>query len=130
MRLFPTLLIALAMTGCKSDETISGYTDTNAVWTLTELGGKPFTARATISFPAKGRVSGKAPCNSYSGTQTAPLPWFKMGPIMSTKMACPDLAAEYEFLSNLEVMTLAETAGNTLILSNDTGLEMVFKTTP
>lgn len=130
MRLFPSLLIALALTGCKSDETISGYTDANAVWTLTEVNNTAFTARATITFPAEGKVSGKAPCNSYSSSQTVPLPWFKLGPILSTKMACADLAAEQIFFTNLGAASLAEVRGNILILSNETGLEMVFTTTP
>lgn len=130
MRIFLALLIPLALIGCKSDETISGYADTGAVWTLTELDGKPFAAKATISFPAEGKVTGKAPCNTYASSQTKPMPWFELGPVMSTKMACPDLAAEQQFFSGLGAMTLAEVQGNTLILSNDAGREMVFRTTP
>lgn len=130
MRALLALLIPLALIGCKSDETISGYADAGAVWTLTELDGKPFSASATISFPTKGKVNGKAPCNTYASNQTKPMPWFEMGPVMSTKMACPELAAEQQFFNSLNAMTLAEVQGNILILSNDAGREMVFKTTP
>lgn len=126
MRYLIAFLIPLALPACKSDETISGYTDPNTTWVLVELDGKPFNARATITFPSKGKVTGQAPCNTFGSTQSVPLPWFKLGPIMSTKMACPDLAAEQVFFEALGTMTLAETLGNTLILSTEHGREMVF----
>lgn len=130
MRILIPLLLLLTTSACKSDETISGYVDRNATWRLIELDGKPFSARATISFPEKGAVAGNAPCNSYRARQSVPLPWFELGPILSTKMACRDLAAEQMFFDALENMSLAETLGDTLILRDDTGREMVFKTTP
>ncbi len=127
------ILIALLMftlTGCKYDETISGYLDQRAEWALVEMDGKPFPARATIAFPSKGRIAGQAPCNRYSATQSAPRPWFEAGPVISTKMACPDLAAEQRFFKALGEMTLVDVLGNVLVLSNETGREMVFKTAP
>lgn len=130
MRILFAFLIPLALTACKYDESISGYTDTDATWTLVELDGKPFTAHATIEFPSKGEVAGQAPCNTYSGTQTVPLPWFKLGPIISTEMACADLATEQQFFAALSEMTLAETLGNTMILTSDDGREMVFTSAP
>jgi len=130
MRLLFALLIPLALTACKYDETVSGYTDTGATWVLVELDGKPFIGRATITFPAKGRVAGEAACNRYSGKQTAPLPWFKIEDMQATLMACNDSTGERAFLSALEEMSLAETHGGTLILSNDNGREMVFKSNP
>ncbi len=130
MRYLVALLIPLALSACKYDETISGYAEPNANWTLVELDGKPFNARATITFPAKGKVTGQAPCNTYGSSQTVPLPWFKLGPILSTKMACSDLPAEQVFFEALSAMTLAETLNNTLILSNTDGREMVFESAP
>lgn len=130
MRILVPLLLALVTSACKTDETISGYVDTEATWTLVELGGKPFAARATMTFPEKGTVAGNAPCNSYRANQSVPLPWFEIGPILSTKMACRDLAIEQKFFEALGEMSLAETLGDTLILRNDAGREMVFKTTP
>jgi heat shock protein HslJ len=46
---------------------------------------------------------------------------------LSTKMACPDLKAEYKFFKALEAMTLAEVLNDVLILSTSEGREMVFK---
>ncbi len=127
------ILIALLMftlTGCKYDETISGYVDQRAEWVLVELDGKPFPARATITFPSKGQIAGQAPCNRYSATQSAPRPWFEAGPVMSTKMACADLVAEQRFFKALGEMTLVDVLGNVLVLSNEAGREMVFRTAP
>ena len=130
MRLLFALLIPWALTACKLDETVSGYTDTGATWVLVELDGKPFIGRATITFPEKGRVAGEAACNGYSGNQTAPLPWFKIEDMQVTIMACNDPTGARAFLTALEEMSLAETLGSTLLLSNDDGREMVFKSTP
>ena len=128
----PLLLIpaaALLLSACK-DETISGYADAGVVWSLVELDGAAFQASATLSFPEKGRIAGQAPCNSYSGTQTAPYPWFETGPILSTKRACPDLNAETAFFAALSKVNIAEVSGSTLILSNETGRQMVFTSQP
>jgi heat shock protein HslJ len=120
---------ALLLSACK-DETISGYADAGAIWSLVELDGSAFQASATLNFPEKGRIVGNAPCNSYSGTQTAPYPWFETGPILSTKRACADLDAETAFFAALSEMRIAEVSGSTLILSNEAGREMVFTSLP
>lgn len=130
MRYLFTLMIPLVLSACKSDETISGYTDSDTTWVLVELDGKPFNAHATIAFPSKGKATGQAPCNTYGSSQTVPLPWFKLGPIMSTKMACPDLVVEQSFFEALGAMTLAEVLGDTMILSTELGREMVFTSAP
>lgn len=120
---------ALLLSACK-DETISGYADAGATWSLVELDSAAFPASTTLSFPEKGRIAGQAPCNSYSGTQSAPYPWFETGPILSTKRACPDLNAETAFFAALSEMSIAEVSGSTLILSNEAGREMVFTSLP
>ncbi|NDW54669.1 META domain-containing protein [Aliiroseovarius sp. PrR006] len=125
--LIPTAAVLLS--ACK-DETISGYADSGAIWSLVELDGVAFPAEATLSFPEKGRIAGQAPCNSYSGSQSAPYPWFETGPILSTKRACADMNAEATFFTALSVMRIAEVSGSTLILSNEDGREMVFTSLP
>lgn len=121
------LLCAVVLAACQADETISGYADPLAEYVLQEIDGAPFTASATIRFPEPGQISGNAPCNLYSGTQTAPYPWFAPGPLLATKRACADLNAEVAFFDALSQMTLAEVSGGTLILSNDAGREMLFQ---
>lgn len=113
---------------CSGDETVSGYGAGNVVWKLLDLDGAPFDARATLEFPEEGKLAGDAPCNRYFGTQSAPYPWFKLEQVGATRMACPDLDKETVFLDALQAMTLAEVAGDTLLLSNDDGREMLFQT--
>ena len=132
MRILLALLVIAAavfifVTAASKDETISGYATPGVTWTLTELGGAPYPARATLTFPEEGQVAGEAPCNGYSATQTAPYPWFEAGPIAATKRACPDLPAEAAFFDALAHVTLAEVAGEVLILSTEDGFEMVFQ---
>ncbi|MGB7316546.1 MAG: META domain-containing protein [Planktotalea sp.] len=117
----------LLATACVGDESVAKYGAADKVWTLTEIDGTAFATRATLEFGKDGQVSGQAPCNRYSAKQSAPYPWFKLGPVLSTKMACAALESERTFFSALEAMTLSEVSQNTLILSNDQGRAMVFK---
>lgn len=126
MRRLAIFALLTSLIGC-ADETISGYADPTAVYRLTVIDDAPFTASATITFPEKGLVRGDAPCNTWSGSQTAPYPWFAPGPIMSTQRACAHMEKEALFFATLGEMTLAEVQGGVLILSNDAGREMVFQ---
>ena len=120
-------LAALSLAACRGDETVRAYGAADQVWTLSEIDGTPFDASATLTFPDAGRIAGAAPCNRYSADMTVPYPWFEAGPIAATRRACPELAAETAFLTALGQATLAEVAGETLILSNPEGLNMVFR---
>lgn len=126
MRLSIAMLLILSVSACR-DETLSGFATPDQVFALQELDGAPFPARATLSFPEPGRVTGNAPCNSYSGALTAPYPWFETGAIATTKRACPALAQETAFFTALSQMTLAEISGGVLILSNAAGRQMLFR---
>lgn len=121
------VLCLFAVFACKPDETIAGYGAADRIWVLAELDGEAFTAKATMQFPEPGRIAGDAPCNAYSGAMTAPYPWFEAGQIAVTRRACPDLAAESAFFEALSGMTQSEVSGDTLILSNEDGREMLFK---
>ncbi|WP_323765059.1 META domain-containing protein [Marinovum sp.] len=124
------MIAATLLATCDRDETLAAYGAAEASWRLDRLDGAPFTARATLSFPAEGVIAGQGPCNSFSGQQTEPYPWFGTGPLRTTRRACPELAAEQAFLAALRAMSLAEVQGDTLILSNDAGREMIFVAEP
>lgn len=126
MRAVVALVAIAALAACK-DESVASYGGADTLWQLKEISGKGFDARATLRLEKSGAVSGQAPCNSYRAEQSAPYPWFKLSPILSTKMACPDLDKETAFFSALSSMTLSEVSGNVLVLSNDAGEEMVFE---
>ena len=119
-------LACLALAACR-DETVAGYGALGATWQLTELDGAPFAAKATLQFDQEGNLTGDAPCNRYFGKQLAPYPWFQAQDIGATRRACPALEQETKYLGALAEMTLSEVSGDTLILSNDAGREMVFK---
>ena len=121
------LTILLALSACPKDETISGQTDPATIWVLTHLNDQPVATRITLTFPKQGELAGQAPCNGYSAPQIAPLPWFESGPIASTKMACAELALEARYFEALAAMTLAEVKGDTLVLGNETGELLVYK---
>lgn len=121
-------MLAVAVAGCvpEKDETISGYVSPKGVWVLQTMNGDTIDPRITISFPEEGRVSGSAPCNSYSGVQSAPLPWFKVAGIASTRRACPELALEQRYFEALTTASIAEVLGDTLLLSGQE-IELVFR---
>lgn len=121
------LMPLVALTLCAGDETVSGYANPDAIYHLIEINGAAPAAPSTISFPAEGRVAGRAPCNTYTATQTQPYPWFNVEAIRSTRRACPDLSAEQQFFGTLQTMTLAEVSDAVLILSNEDGAQLVFE---
>ena len=120
------LALVLSLAAC-TDETISRYARPDAVYALTKLDGAAFGAKATITFPAKGAARGEGPCNAWSATQSAPYPWIALGPIASTRRACPELASEAAFFEALAEMTVAVAEDGVLTLSNDEGRQMVFR---
>lgn len=126
LKLVAALMPFLYLSACFPDESISGFVDPTSVYQLVKVDGVSFEATATISFPDTGKVEGQAPCNRYFAAQTEPYPWFALDGIGATRMACPDLSAETAFFAALEDMTLAEVSGDTLILSNTNGRQMVF----
>ncbi len=121
------LIALLTLTACQKDETISGQTDASDTWLLIQMNGEPIVPDITLTFPEKGRIAGRAPCNTYFASQTAPLPWFEVSGIASTKRACPNLKLETAYFQTLDSMTLIERKGDTLLLSNDADQSLEFK---
>lgn len=131
MKYLAALIFAiLASVSAASHGDPSPYEHPNVTWILVSLDGKPFPARATLTFPETGRIAGQAPCNRYFAEMRAEYPWFKAERIGATRMACPDLDHETAYFTALSEMTLAYVEGEDLILASDAGREMVFTVAP
>lgn len=124
---YTLLLSILLLSACRGDETLSAYGAAESEWRLISINGAAFDARSTIGFPEAGRIAGQAPCNRYSADQNSPYPWFEARAVVATKSACADLPAEQQFFDMLAKMALSEVAGSALILSTESGEEMLFE---
>lgn len=126
--LFTASLATCLATAATANEALSLFDDPQAQWTLTEIDGRPFDARATLQFPEPGRVAGQAPCNRFSGTLAVDGTAMTLGPLAATQMACPDLTAETVFFKSLSAMTDVALEDGLLTLRNaETGEAMVFR---
>lgn len=123
MRLLP-LLAALAVTACT---TAQAQDPTGIEWELLAIDGQVVDIPATLSVDGEGNVSGKAPCNRYTGRNQASLPDLKLGGVAATRMACDRLADEQVFFDALSAMTRLERLDDrTLVLTGPDGRSMEF----
>ncbi|WP_299750035.1 META domain-containing protein [uncultured Tateyamaria sp.] len=122
------LTLIASIPACQADETVARYGAADRLWELQTLNGAAFPARATLEFETGGPVSGHAPCNQFTTTNTVPYPWFELKPIAATRIACPELEAETAYLEALSRMTQSEVREGSLFLRNDDGEELVFTT--
>ena len=118
--------LPVLIAACSPDQTVSAFVESDASYRLVEIDGAPYTASATIAFPEQGIITGSAPCNSFSATQSAPYPWLEIGSIRATRRACPNMDEETRFLQLLSEMTLVEATADVIIMRNDDGRELVF----
>jgi len=102
--------LALGLAACESAVSDDGAGDdarlTQEDWVAQSIGGKPVIqiGRVTLSF-AEGRVSGRGGCNLYSGPVEYGRGAIKIGPLISTKMACVEngvMQQESAYLSTLQ----------------------------
>lgn len=114
------LMATLAASACAAQErAIPG------LWQVETLDGEAFPARAQLDLSQPGKISGRAPCNGFSGPQTGALPELEVGPLMATRMGCADGDGEALFFKRLGAMTSAKVEGDRLILSDGAGGGMV-----
>ena len=70
-------------------------------------------------------VAGQGPCNRYSGERVGLAPAFAVDALGATKMACPELALEADYLAALSAVTQVEESESRLVLAGP-GVELVF----
>lgn len=97
----------------------------NTRWVLRTLNNQP------VSVPASGeaylllrngeqRAEGNGGCNRFRGSFELPAAGqLTFGPLMSTKMACPDLQTESGFMSALQSARTYQISGDTLRLFSE-----------
>lgn len=119
LSVFSLAALAACVSPALSDD-ISGVD-----WYLVGLEGQTVTWEAMLRLDDD-KVTGKAPCNRFFGTNAAKLPEVSLGAMGATKMACPDLAAEDAFFAALQAMQTAEVDQGHLFLTGPEGRIMEF----
>jgi len=115
--------------GVKVAEFVKGI-DTGMLygqWTLQSIDGENMSTlfpesskKPTIEFYAvEKRLTGNAGCNNYNAPYTVNGMMLEVGPIMSTKMACPNLAGEDKFTNALSGTSTIEVTADQLKLIKD-----------
>lgn len=81
------------------------------------------TRDVLLTIAADGSISGQGPCNSYSASQTAVPPAFQLGPLVSSRAACPaHKGLEGRYLQALQGATGISYDGGVLKISGPTYL--------
>lgn len=67
-------------------------------WLLEDLGGSGVIdgIQATLAFPEAGKVAGKGSCNRFFGSAEISGLTIKLGPLASSRMACPEAVMNQE----------------------------------
>jgi len=133
--MWPVLVAA----GCASREgASSGANETpplaklaGVTWTLVSLNGQPVPQgmRIPTAMFDGARLAGLGGCNRYSGQIQEQAPGtIAIGPLASTKMACPPPAMDVEgrYFAILDKVTQYRLAGSRLVLSGPSG-ELTFE---
>ena len=90
-------------------------------WVLTEIVGKeiPVSGRAYMRLHKDGEkvVAGSGGCNRFSGPYTLDGNALHVGPLIATRMACPDMREERAFFTALQTADAYRLEQGTLVLS-------------
>ena len=121
MRQFFIIVFAFVLGSCNSVNDIGG------MYHL--VSDDPALQRVTLEIEDT-RVSVQGPCNRYFGSITHPDAGsnsIQVGPIASTKMACPHLSAEHSYFQDLQRVYMVTVVPDGLILTTGDQTTLVFK---
>lgn len=119
-----TVLAALALSACQEEE--AGLE--NSAWLVEEIAGARMQAPVpTLEFRPDGRVGGKASCNNYGGAYKVDGGRIDFGPMVATKMACPEpmMSQEHALLTALQGKLAYAVNGNMLTIEGAEGRKVV-----
>lgn len=122
LRPFPILLGALLLTACaKAAKSVK------AASPLPQLAGSEWAPEPIseveqfVAFKADGEIIGHGGCNRFFGTYEQAGDTLTIGPLASTRMACPDLTSETAFLNKLQAARTIDATHKSLTLMNEAG---------
>jgi heat shock protein HslJ len=121
MRQFFAIVFAFVLGGCSSAKDIGG------MYHL--ISDHPALQRITLEIDGT-RVSGQGPCNRYFGSIThsdTGSNSIQVGPLASTKMACPHLSAEHRYFHDLQRVSMVTVVPDGLVLTTSYKTKLVFK---
>lgn len=95
----------------------------DGIWVLQDIGD----GQVTIEFGENGSLSGQGPCNTYRATHEITYPDIKIGPVLSTRMACANMDEELAYFEQLAKVSQIRLAQRSLTLIQSGGAELGFK---
>jgi len=108
-------------TGVKDPNVVMGLYD--GVWVLQDYGD----GKVTIVFGEDGTLSGQGPCDTYRATHEIAYPDIKIGPMLSTRMACANSDLEFAYFEQMAKVSRIRLAQGSMVLIQDDGAELKFK---
>lgn len=131
--LIATIALTAGCCNCRSYQKKTRRPLEGTEWQLVQLDGRSVKA-APETFVLKlesGSISGFGACNRLMGSyKTGERRALKIGPLATTKMACPNLSQEQQFLRALESTTHYDMDGPMLLLLSNGELHAVFQALP
>jgi len=130
------VIAALILAGCayKGPKTEPGgsTTLTNTYWKLIamdEVDYEPVDTKreAHLILRPDHRITGFGGCNNFSGSWLMEDERLVIGPLLSTRMACPDMDSERVLLSALDGAVGTDIMGEILTISGTDGTELRFR---
>ena len=121
MRQFFIIVFAFILGGCNSAKDIGG------MYRL--ISDDPGLQRVTLEIENT-HVSGQGPCNRYFGSvvqSNTGSNSIQLGPLASTKMACPHLSAEHRFFQDLQRVSLVTVVPDGLVLTTSDKTKLIFQ---
>ncbi|HIW65354.1 MAG TPA: META domain-containing protein [Candidatus Alistipes intestinipullorum] len=127
-----TIALAAGCCNCRSYQKKTRRPLVGTEWQLIQLEGRSVKAEPgtyTLTLEAEGNhLSGVGACNRLMGSySTGERRALKIGPLASTKMACPNLDQEQQFLRAIESTTHYDMDGPMLLLLSNGELRAVFQ---